>query len=202
MNQLTSIQQRLEKLGYSAKVFDTAAQAKEYLLSAIPVEDSIGIGGCMTVKQMGLDDALRARGQQVYWHWGVPADQVNEMRARAATTDTYLCSVNALLTDGRMVNIDGFGNRLAATLFGPKKVYLIVGVNKLVEGLDAAMDRIKNFSCPQNAKRLGLKTPCAVLGHCTDCSSPDRMCHATLILDRKPNSHPMEVVLVNEPLGY
>ena len=202
MSQLEALKNRLEKLGYTAQVFETAAQAKEYLLSAIPVQDSIGIGGCMTVKELGLDEALRARGQQVYWHWGVEPGQVNAMRARAATADTYLCSANAMVTDGRIINIDGFGNRLAATLFGPKKVYLIVGVNKLADTLDAAMDHIKNVSCPQNAKRLGLKTPCAVLGHCTDCASPDRMCHATLILERKPNSHPMEIVLVNEPLGY
>ena len=107
-----------------------------------------------------------------------------------------------ILPDGRIVNIDGFGNRLAATLYGPKKVYMIVGENKLADTLDAAMDRIKNVSCPRNAKRLNLKTPCAVLGRCTDCSSPDRMCHATLILDRKPNAHPMEILLVAQELGY
>ena len=79
---------------------------------------------------------------------------------------------------------------------------MIVGENKLADTLDAAMDRIKNVSCPRNAQRLNLKPPCAVLGHCTDCSSPDRMCHATLILDRKPNAHPMEILLVAQELGY
>ena len=102
----------------------------------------------------------------------------------------------------KIVNIDGFGNRLAATLHGTGKVYMIVGKNKLAENLDAAIARIKNVSCPANAKRLGLKTPCAVLGHCTDCSSPQRMCRATLIFDRKPNAHPIDILLVDEELGF
>jgi len=79
---------------------------------------------------------------------------------------------------------------------------MIVGKNKLAENLDAAIARIKNVSCPANAKRLGLKTPCAVLGHCTDCSSPQRMCRATLIFDRKPNAHPIDILLVDEELGF
>lgn len=202
MERLNKLKERLEKIGYTAKVFATGEEAKAYLLSAIPTTDTVGVGGSMTVQQLGLAEALRARGQQVSWHWGVPADQVAEMRRLASTADTYLCSANAILPDGRIVNIDGFGNRLAATLYGPKKVYMIVGENKLADTLDAAMDRIKNVSCPRNAKRLNLKTPCAVLGRCTDCSSPDRMCHATLILDRKPNAHPVEILLVAQELGY
>jgi hypothetical protein len=202
MEKLNALKERLLKLGYEASVFETAAKAKEYLLCAIGEEATIGIGGSMTVKEMGLDQALRARGQEVYWHWDAPAERVNEMREKAASADVYLCSANAILEDGRIINIDGYGNRLAATLHLTGKVYMIVGENKLAEGFDAAMDRIKNVSCPLNARRLGLKTPCAVLGRCTDCSSPQRMCHATLILERKPNSHPMEVVLVGEALGY
>ena len=183
MERLNKLKERLEKIGYTAKVFATGEEAKAYLLSAIPTTDTVGVGGSMTVQQLGLAEALRARGQQVSWHWGVPADQVAEMRRLASTADTYLCSANAILPDGRIVNIDGFGNRLAATLYGPKKVYMIVGENKLADTLDAAMDRIKNVSCPRNAKRLNLKTPCAVLGHCTDCSS-------------------MEILLVAQELGY
>ncbi len=203
MEKLNALKERLEKLGYEACAFETAAQAKEYLLSAIDTQASIGIGGSMTVKEMGLDQALRARGQQVYWHWDAPDGRANEMREKAASADVYLCSANAILEDGRIVNIDGYGNRLAATLHLTGKVYMIVGKNKLGEkSLDEAISRIKNVSCPLNAKRLGLKTPCAVLGHCTDCASPQRMCHATLIFERRPNAHPIEVVLVDEALGY
>lgn len=200
MEKLIALRDRLEKLGYAARVFETAQQAKEYVLESIPQQDSVGVGGSMTVQQLGLADALRERGQQVYWHW--ESEDANAARRGASTADIYLCSANAVTQDGKIVNIDGFGNRLAATLYGTGKVYMIVGKNKLAEDLTAAMDRIKNVSCPANAKRLGLKTPCAVLGHCTDCSSPQRMCRATLIFDRKPNAHPIEVLLVDEELGF
>lgn len=202
MEKLDALVEKLKKYGYDVHTFENAQQAKNYLLETIPQTDTVGIGGSMTVQQMGLDQALRARGQQVFWHWGVPAEEANEMRKKAATADTYLCSANALTMDGKIVNIDGFGNRLAATLHGTGKVYMIVGKNKLTENLDAAIARIKNASCPANAKRLGLKTPCAVLGHCTDCSSPQRMCRATLIFDRKPNAHPIDILLVDEELGF
>ena len=200
MEKLNELANRLTKLGYTARVFSTAQEAKDYLLESIPQSDTVGVGGSMTVRQLGLAEALRGRGQQVYWHWD--SDDANAARKGAASADTYLCSANAVTEGGKIVNIDGYGNRLAATLCGTGKVYMIVGKNKLAGDLDAAMDRIKNVSCPANAKRLGLNTPCAVLGHCTDCSSPQRMCRATLIFDRKPNAHPIEVLLVDEELGY
>lgn len=200
MEKLNELANRLTKLGYTARVFSTAQEAKDYLLESIPQSDTVGVGGSMTVRQLGLAEALRRRGQQVYWHWD--SDDANAARKGAASADTYLCSANAVTESGKIVNIDGYGNRLAATLYGTGKVYMIVGKNKLAGDLDAAMDRIKNVSCPANAKRLGLNTPCAVLGHCTDCSSPQRMCRATLIFDRKPNAHPIEVLLVDEELGF
>lgn len=202
MERLQQVRDRLEKIGYTAKIFATAEEAKRYLLSSVAQNESVGIGGSMTVAEMELDQALRARGNTVYWHWGVPAEEVGCMREKASCADVYLCSANALLTDGRIINIDGTGNRLAATLHGTGRVYMIVGVNKLADSYEEGMNRIKNVSCPANAKRLGLKTPCAVLGHCTDCSSPQRMCRATLILERKPNAHPIEILLVNQELGY
>ena len=192
MQAFQELSERLKKIGYQVRLFQTAAQARQYLLEAIGPEETVGIGGCMSVKDLGLDQALRQRGNAVRWHW--EEEDANAARRAANAADVYLCSANAVTEKGQIVNIDGFGNRLAATLYGPKKVYMIVGENKLADTLDAAMDRIKNVSCPRNAKRLNLKTPCAVLGRCTDCSSPDRMCHATLILDRKPNAHPMEIL--------
>lgn len=200
MQAVQELSERLKKNGYQVRLFQTAAQARQYLLEAIDPKETVGIGGCMSVKDLGLDQALRQRGNAVRWHW--EEEDANAARRAANAADVYLCSANAVTEKGQIVNIDGFGNRLAATLYGPKKVYMIVGENKLADTLDAAMDRIKNVSCPRNAKRLNLKTPCAVLGRCTDCSSPDRMCHATLILDRKPNAHPMEILLVAQELGY
>lgn len=197
-----NLTEKLTRYGYEVQHFESAQAARDYLLSAIPATDTVGIGGSMTVQQLGLAPALRERGQKVYWHWEAEGEQVAATRLLAGQADTYLCSANALTMDGKFINIDGTGNRLAATLSGTGKVYLIVGKNKLAENLEAGMNRVKNIACPANARRLGLKTPCAVLGHCTDCSSPQRMCRATLILERKPNAHPVTVVLVDEELGF
>lgn len=197
---MTSLAQALSKRKYAVKTFKTAQEAKAHLLTVIEKDASVGIGGSMTVKQLGIEDELKARGNTVYWHWG--AEDPSKMREAASTADVYLCSANAATKDGLLINIDGYGNRLAATLFGPKKVIMILGRNKICEDYDAAMEHIHNVACPANAKRLGLNTPCAVLGHCTDCSSPQRMCNAKVILERCPNSHPIEIYLVNEELGY
>ncbi len=200
MERLMELKTTLEKLRYAVQVFETGAEAKRYLLEQIPVTDVVGIGGCWTAEQLGLDVALQERGNAVYWHW--KSEDMNVARAAASTADSYVCSANAITMGGKIVNIDGFGNRLAATLFGPKKVYMVIGSNKIATDLDAAMDRVKNVACPANAKRLKLNTPCAFVGHCTDCASPERMCNATLIFDRKPNSHPIEILLVKEELGF
>lgn len=190
----------LEKRGYETALYETAAQAKAHLLEKIGTDAVVGIGGSMTMHQMGIEDALKARGQTVHWHWRSHYD--DSIRRAANAADVYLCSANAVTEDGRIVNIDGYGNRLAATLFGPKKVYMVIGSNKIAEGLEAAMQRAKNIACPLNARRLGLKTPCAALGRCVDCGNAAHFCSATLILDTRPNAHPMEIILVEEELGY
>ena len=200
MQAVQELTERLKKIGYQVRLFQTAAQARQYLLEAIGPEETVGIGGCMSVKDLGLDQALRQRGNAVRWHW--EEEDANAARRAANAADVYLCSANAVTEKGQIVNIDGYGNRLAATLFGPGRVYMIVGKNKLCKDLEAGLDRIKNVACPKNAKRLGLQTPCAVLGRCTDCSSPQRMCKATLVFDRCPGGQRIEVVLVEEELGY
>ena len=197
MADLEKTRKNLEGRGFRVHRFASGAEAGEFLVQTLH-GTSIGIGGSVTIDTLGVYDRL-CGSNEVFWHW---KNHAPETRERAGKAETYLCSANGVSENGEIVNIDGFGNRLAATLYGPRKVYMIVGENKLADTLDAAMDRIKNVSCPRNAKRLNLKTPCAVLGRCTDCSSPDRMCHATLILDRKPNAHPMEILLVAQELGY
>jgi hypothetical protein len=101
------------------------------------------------------------------------------------------------------VNIDGNGNRVAASIFGPKRVVFVVGHNKIVDGgIDAAIDRIKREACPPNCRRLNKKTPCAATGTCADCSSPDRICKVTVVMDRRPSQTDAYVLLVDEDLGY
>ena len=123
---------------------------------------------------------------------------------RAAHADWFVCSTNAVTRDGRLVNIDGTGNRVAGMFAGPKKVILFIGKNKLVEGgLDEAIARIKRVACPANGRRLNTNTPCALTGECTDCASPRRMCKITSIIEYPPNLlSELHLVLIDEELGY
>ena len=192
----------LKKRGFNVVECASGAEAKKYLLSVIAPDNSVGIGGSVSVEQLGIYEDLTERGNSVYWHWRASGD-MNEERKKASASDVYLCSANALLSDGRLINIDGTGNRLGATLWGPGHVYFVIGKNKIVEGsLEDGISRIKNTAGPANAKRLGLSTPCALTGKCSDCTSPQRMCGAVVIIEKNLGSHPITVIMTDEELGY
>ena len=127
----------------------------------------------------------------------------DDARAMARTTDVYLSSANGIAETGEIVNIDGNGNRVAETLFGHKKVYIIVGKNKIAPDYDGALWRARNIASPKNAQRMNRKTPCAVNGDkCYDCKSPDRICRGLTVLWKKPMCAEYEVVLINEDMGF
>ena len=191
-----------QKHGFQTSVFETAAEAAAYLNKEID-SVSVSYGGSMTVAQMGLLDLLKTHND-VIGHWDVPEGMSKqEVYKRAAVTDVYLCSANGASETGELVYIDGHGNRVSSTLYGHKKVYFIVGVNKFAPTLEQAMWRARNIASPKNAQRLGRKTPCALKGdRCYDCSSPERICNGFVIHARKLSSCETEVVLINEPLGF
>ena len=194
--------QSLKNNGYKVSVFPTLKEADRYLNEQID-HTTVGIGGSMTIEALGSFKTLSTHNQ-VYWHW-YPEDGVtpDETRKKAMSAAIYLSSVNALSEDGEMVNIDGAGNRLASTLYGHEKVYLIAGANKICENLHKAIERAQNVAAPLNARRLHCKTPCAVEdGHCYDCRSEERICSAMVIHYRKMTSSDMEVILVEESAGY
>ena len=193
--------ERLRKNGYIVSVFDTVAEAADYLNQSIDGK-SVGFGGSVTLQDMGIYDMLAAHNT-CHWHWPKSGSAVPGVIKAAAEADIYLTSVNALSENGEMVNIDGTGNRVASTLFGHEKVYFVVGTNKIAEDLPSAIDRARNVASPLNAKRLGRKTPCAIKGDkCYDCDSPERICNGMVIHYKKMGSCAMEVVLVKETLGY
>ncbi len=196
MTDYTALTKNLEERGFIPKVFATAAEAADYLDREIDGV-SVGFGGSMTVQEMGLYPRLAAHNQAV-WHWDKAGLE------QAAATEVYLCSVNGLAETGEIINIDGTGNRVASTLFGHKRVYLVVGKNKLAPDYDKALWRARNIASPKNAQRLGVQTPCAAKGDkCYDCKSPQRICRGLVVLWEKPRSvERMEVVLVDEELGY
>ena len=201
MTKLEAVKEALEKRRFEVRLFDTAKDARAALLDSLKDAKTVGIGGSATIQGLDIADKLRENGTDVIWHW-LPQPDGRDARRAALNAEVYLASANALTTDGRLLFIDGTGNRVGAILYGPQRVILVVGKNKLAADLDAGFARIRECACPPNAKRLGLQTPCALTGKCTDCSSPQRMCNAFLTLERKPGSHPMEVWLVDEDLGF
>lgn len=186
---------------FTAHLAENADQAKELALSLIG-DRSVGIGGSRTVKQLGLYEALTDRGNEVHWHWVADAAHKREERDLAVGCQVYMASANALLTDGRIVQIDGTGNRVAGMIYGPPCVILIVGKQKICPDFDSAIARIKRDACPANARRQNLPTPCAKTGQCYDCRTDARMCNATVILEWPMRIHKeFHVILVDEELG-
>lgn len=189
----------LEKRGFTPHVFADRAAAGEWLLSRIR-DTTVGIGGSCTVEELGIYDRL-LETNEVYWHW---KRSEPDTRTLANASKVYLTSANGVSETGELVNIDGAGNRVSATLWGPETVYIIVGQNKVEPDLHKAIERARNVAAPLNARRLGMKTPCTVGElRCHDCASPDRICRGLVILMGKPMPQKeCHVLLVEEDLGY
>ncbi|MBE6909656.1 MAG: lactate utilization protein [Ruminococcaceae bacterium] len=198
----TAVKSVLEEHGYRVTVCPTKQAASEYLNVQID-GTSVGFGGSMTLKELGLFESLSAHNT-VLSHWNVPEGMTaDEVRRKEMDTEVYLTSVNGLAATGELINIDGSGNRVASTLFGHKKVYFVVGRNKLAPTYDEALWHARNVASPKNAQRLGVKTPCAAKGDkCYDCKSPERICRGLVVLWRNMLGCDAEVVLVDEELGY
>ena len=191
-----TVKKNLEARGFSVRTFATAAEAAAYLNETIDGK-TVGFGGSVTLQDMGLYELLGSHNE-VHWHW------VNgqEERKTAMGTQVYLSSANGLAETGEIINIDGSGNRVASTLYGHEKVYLVIGRNKLAPTYDEALWRARNIASPKNAQRLGRKTPCAVKGdRCYDCKSPDRICRGLVVLWGAMMGMETEVILVDEDLG-
>ena len=171
---------RFDPVEYVAK----AADAAKIVLGMIPPEARVGMGGSTTLMQLGIIDELNKKGQIT--------------RSRP---DLYLTSSNAITRDGKLVNTDMTGNRVSSMIFGPKQVIVVAGMNKVVKDVAAALDRIKSVIAPAIARNAGLKTPCAIEGHCTDCKSPMRVCTVTTIIEAKPRMTQVSVILVGEDMG-
>lgn len=197
MADFSKVEKALKERGYSVKVFASGAEAAEYLDKEIDGA-SVGIGGSGTVQALGLYEKL-GKHNTVIWHWKQDGADV---RRKAMTTDFYLTSANALAESGEIVNIDGVGNRVAATLFGHKKVYFIIGRNKLTADYDSAVYRARNDAAPRRARQMGRKTPCAAnADRCYDCRSAERICRGMVTLWGPMTGTEAEVILIDEELG-
>lgn len=192
------LQKNLEKRGYTVSRFATAAEAVDHIDAATDGK-TIGIGGSMTVTQMGLYDRLVSHNE-IFWHH---KDMRDEVMLDACNAEVYITSANGISENGDIINIDGRGNRVAGTLMKKDKVYIIVGTNKIAPDFESAMDRARNIAAPKNSQRLDKKTPCAVGGRCYDCAAAERICSALVVFWQKPFwAKEMEVVVIDEELGY
>ena len=181
----------------------TAAEAVEKVSELIADGSSVTWGGSMTIRDIGIPQALKQRGTlEVLDRDEVSdCDEVVRIYERAFTADVYLSSVNAISEDGVIVNIDGNGNRVAAITWGPKKVIFVVGINKVAQTVEAALQRARSTASPINAARFDIATPCQTDGICHNCNSPESICNYVHFLRNSPHGRHM-VVLVGEDLGY
>lgn len=192
----------LRKNKIEACYYEDSETALHALLKEISEKATVGVGGSVTVNNLEIPQKLAARGNKVFFHWlESEPERKAEARRNAGRADVYLSSTNALTEQGQLVNIDGVGNRVSSMIFGPRKVIIICGVNKIVENVDEALKRIKSTAY-QNARRLNLATPCAITGECNDCDSPQRMCNVTTIIERKPGETELKVVIIGEEVGF
>lgn len=193
------LKKNFENHRFHTSYFETKEEAVSYLKEKVQGM-TVGFGGSMTSEELGLYDVLKEKNQ-VYWHW---KEKGQETLKSAQGVETYILSANGVAETGELVNIDGTGNRISASLYGPKRVFYVVGKNKIAPDLPSAMKRAKDVASAKNALRLNRKTPCAANGgdKCYNCNSPERICNATVILERPCGGMEVEILFINEELGY
>ena len=182
----------------------TAEEAVKKVLELIEDGSSVTWGGSMTIRDMGIPDALRNRGTLTVFDRDLveTPEEKQDMYLRAFTADVYLTSANALSEDGIIVNIDGNGNRVAAITWGPKKVIFVISLNKVAQTVEAALARARSTASPVNAQRFDINTPCKLDGVCHNCNSPESICSYVHFLRNSRGGNRHTVVLVGEDFGY
>lgn len=170
----------------------------------VPSGSKVGYGGSMTLFESGVMEHLRSERYDLLDRdkKGLTPEEVKEIYRSAFSADAYFSSTNAITEKGELYNVDGNGNRVAAMLYGPEKVIVIVGVNKIVKDVESAIKRNREVSAPANAKRLNRKTPCAKVGYCMDCKSEEKVCREHTLIRSQNRNDRMYVIFINEVLGY
>jgi len=205
---LDNMLKALKSNRFDARYAESSSAARQMVLEMIPQDSVVGVGDSVTVRQLGILSALQDRGTRVINPFtrelqmnpaNLPAIEATSRKTLG--TDVYLTGTNAVTTDGKLVNIDRGGNRVAGMVFGAKKVILVIGRNKIVKDVEEGLHRIKHVITPALAKRRGRQTPCAITGECGDCRGLDRFCNVTVILEKRPLLTDLTIVLVNEDLG-
>lgn len=191
------------KIGYIVHTADTAGEAAAILWPLIPEGSTVGLGGSTTLADMGVPETLRSGNWKLIDRYKTASWEEQMARYREALdADVFVTGTNAITRAGQLVDMDSSGNRVAATIFGPRRVIVVAGANKVVENLDAAFARIREIA-PLNCRRLGHKTPCAETGRCSDCMIPERMCNYIGVVNHgMKESGRFHIILVAESLGF
>ena len=196
----------LRKNDFDAVYFDGRAAAVDYMLGFVSSGMTIGFGGSMTLAELNMIDLVKQKGAQLALEL-TPADYedfdaLGRKLKKTVQTDLYFTSSNAVTLDGALVNIDGGGNRVTAMMYGPNKVIVAAGINKICRDEAAAWERIRMVAAPRNARRLNMPTPCAETGICVNCKHPARICRLYTVMRCKPFFTDVTVVIIGEPLGF
>lgn len=186
--------------GYYA---ESGEEALKLALDMIPEGSSISWGGSVSIKEIGLQQAVCQGNYRIYDRDATNTpEERRQVMIDAYGCDYFITSTNAITSTGELVNVDGMANRVSAIAFGPKNVLMIVGMNKVVKSVEDAISRTRNEAAPVNAQRFGIDTPCVKTGVCFDCKSPDTICCQTLITRYSKIKGRIKVILVNEDLGF
>ncbi len=196
--------ENLNRNGFETVCCKTKLDASKFILSNINSGDKVGIGGSMTIKALDIFNEIIEKGGILLDHNAkdLSIEEKMEIMRQQLTSDIFLCSSNAVTMNGELVNVDGVGNRVSAMIFGPKKVIVTIGINKICKDENDAFKRIKKEAAPKNNQRLNTTNPCTKTGYCMDCNSMTRICKAYSVLRRKPNLSDIKIIIINEELGY
>lgn len=175
-----------------------------YLKSVLTDSKTVAVGGSVTLNQLGVIDLIRESDVNFIDRYepGITPEELKNRFRAGLSADVFLTSTNALTVDGCLYNIDGTGNRVAAMIYGPDEVIVVAGLNKIFESEESAIEHIRTVAAPANAIRLNRATPCAKLGKCQDCLSPDRICCSYVKLAYQRVTHRIKVIIIEDYLGY
>ena len=194
----------LEKNNMNGYIVSNKEELINKIISLTNEGEKVSCGGSMSLTETGVMDLLRSgrynfldRAKE-----GLSVEDIDRIYRECFFADTYFSSSNAITEDGELYNVDGNGNRVAALLFGPKKVIIVAGVNKIVKSLDEAIKRNREIAAPANAKRLNKSTPCTKIGYCMDCKSPEKICREYTVIKSQKDKNRIHVIFLNDNIGY
>lgn len=196
--------ENLEKNNMKGYFVENEEEAIKKIKDIIGEGDTLSVGGSMTLFETGIIDFLR-KGKYNFldrYEEGLSPEDIKEIYRKSFSADAYFTSSNAITEEGELYNVDGRGNRVAAMIYGPDKVIVVVGVNKIVRDLDEAIMRNRELAAPANVKRLNKNTPCSKVGYCMDCNSKDRICNEYVVIRKQADGDRIHVIIIDNDFGY